>query len=222
MSEYNSIVSNNILLNEEVGVMLDMCEGGGEFNIIHHNNFLNNKEKQAFELGGPINIWDNGYPSGGNYWSDYTGEDNNGDGIGDTPYEIPEGTNEDRYPLMYPWEELNLPPNMPTINGPISGKSGVEYDYSFYTIDSDDDNVKYVIDWYSNGEFIETAWYESGEKIILSHTWPKGTFTIRAKAIDIYGAESGWGTLTVTMSKDKEISSDILFQKFLDRFSINI
>jgi parallel beta-helix repeat protein len=219
MSESNLIVSNNIISNNEVGIMLDMCEGGGEFNRIHHNNFVNNVVKQAYELGGPINTWDHGYPSGGNYWSDYTGEDNDGDGIGDTPYEIPEGINEDRYPLMDPWGGLNLPPNKPSINGPISGKPGVEYDYSFVTHDPDDDDVKYVIDWYTTGEFIETAWYESGEKIILPHTWQKGTFIISARAIDSYGGESEWGTLTVTIPRYKS-TDNILFWRLLERFPL--
>ncbi len=46
-------------------------------------------------------MWDDGYPSGGNYWSDYKGVDANGDGIGDTPHVIDE-YNKDRYPLMAP------------------------------------------------------------------------------------------------------------------------
>ncbi len=91
MSAYNHIISNNIISNDEEGILLDMCEGGGEFNKIHHNNFVNNGEYQAFERGGPYNIWDDGYPSGGNYWNDYNGTDNDGDGIGDTPYYIPGG-----------------------------------------------------------------------------------------------------------------------------------
>jgi len=49
--------------------------------------------------------WDCG--SYGNYWSDYTGIDEDGDGIGNTPYQIPGGNNKDRYPLMEP--PLNNP-----------------------------------------------------------------------------------------------------------------
>jgi parallel beta-helix repeat protein len=66
-------------------------------NVICHNNFFNN----THQIGNPIhsdplssNRWDNGLE--GNYWSDYTGQDANLDGIGDTPY-IADG---DNYPLM--------------------------------------------------------------------------------------------------------------------------
>ena len=47
----------------------------------------------------PINIWDNGIV--GNYWDDYTGLDEDGDGIGDTPYLINSEIG-DRFPLMNP------------------------------------------------------------------------------------------------------------------------
>jgi hypothetical protein len=58
-----------------------------------------------------VNVWDDGYPSGGNYWSDYTGLDqkcgpgqnhSGSDGMGDTPYVI-DSNNQDGYPLMNPW-----------------------------------------------------------------------------------------------------------------------
>jgi parallel beta-helix repeat protein len=57
----------------------------------HHNNFINNKEDlYSFTQSGyappPIMVWDNG--TAGNYWSNYTGRDDNEDGIGDTPYLI--------------------------------------------------------------------------------------------------------------------------------------
>jgi hypothetical protein len=67
------------------------------------------------EIPPSINVWDNSYPSGGNYWSNYTGVDlhsgsdqdeTGSDGIGDTVHEI-DADNRDRYPLMGPFNTFD-------------------------------------------------------------------------------------------------------------------
>ena len=75
--------------------------------MIYHNNFINN-EQNAYD--GCNNTWDNDYPSGGNFWDDYNGTDEDEDGIGDTPYPIPGGDNDDRYPLMEPYGNWTFSP----------------------------------------------------------------------------------------------------------------
>jgi hypothetical protein len=70
-------------------------------NVIYNDNFENNRVFQVYGFDYYTNTWDNGYPSGGNNWSDYNGTDSNDDGIGDTPYVI-SVYNTDRYPLMAP------------------------------------------------------------------------------------------------------------------------
>jgi parallel beta-helix repeat protein len=81
---------------------------------IYHNNILNNTYQAYDILNG--NKWDNSYPSGGNYWSDYSGVDNlkgsdqdipGSDGIGDTNFTI-DSDSLDNYPLMGPYPSSGI------------------------------------------------------------------------------------------------------------------
>ena len=95
-SNQNSIVKNNIANSDGNGIWLD---GTSNNNRFYHNNFNNNLFQ--VQSGNSTNVWDDGYPSGGNYWSDYNGTDSNDDGIGGTSYII-DANNIDHYPLMVP------------------------------------------------------------------------------------------------------------------------
>jgi parallel beta-helix repeat protein len=104
ISQYSDVnnIDRNLLIDNNYGLTLI----GSSENNIFHNSFINNTN-QASDDGGD-NIWDNGYPLGGNYWSDYSGVDNlkgpnqnrpGKDGIGDTNHSI-DSDSVDNYPLM--------------------------------------------------------------------------------------------------------------------------
>src|SRR3990170_4938562 len=105
----NIIVGNNITNSANQGVYF----GCSDENSFHHNNFINNKQQateqhevywwatQNNTYYSERNVWDNGEE--GNFWSDYSGTDGNGDGIGDTSYAVYENYT-DRYPLMVPFD----------------------------------------------------------------------------------------------------------------------
>jgi len=110
----------------------------------------------------------------------------------------------------------NSPPDTPLIEGETKGKVGVAYSYSIVTQDSEMDDVMYYVDW---GDQTNSSWvgpFHSGENITLSHTFTKkGTYTIQVKARDGYFAESGWGSLQVTMPR---LLTTLLVFTFLQRF----
>jgi len=110
-------------------------------------------------------------------------------------------------------EPPNVPPDPPTITGEINGPAGVEQDYGFVSEDPEGNFVSYYVEW---GDGTNTDWTEfvfSGTTVTLSHNWEaEGVYTIRAKAKDIKGDESDWGTLTVTMPRERTIVNRPLLQ----------
>jgi len=107
-SSYPNIsIFDNTFSNNGCGI----CVVGGNHTglKVYHNRFFNNNEHARGE--GATLQWDNGYPSGGNYWGGYVSPDlysgeyqniTGGDGIGDNPFIIPLPFNvKDRYPFMF-------------------------------------------------------------------------------------------------------------------------
>jgi hypothetical protein len=81
-----------------------------ENNLIYNNIFIGNIFGNAVDDSSNINYWDNG--TIGNYWADYEGFDNDGDGIGDTPYSIGGTAGAiDNYPI---WDVPKPDPEFPT------------------------------------------------------------------------------------------------------------
>jgi parallel beta-helix repeat protein len=101
----NSIVGNNIT-NNVCSLVLWSSSG----NRFYHNNA---EQVSAFDS---VNIWDDGYPIGGNYWSNFADADlycgpsqdvPSNDGVWDHPYVI-DSYNKDSYPLVKPYVPSNL------------------------------------------------------------------------------------------------------------------
>jgi parallel beta-helix repeat protein len=133
-SNYNVVEGNAVKLNTNSGIVLDessgnlLCENTVVNNAhgvsvstsrdkLYHNNFMNNSvQVGSFSFFLPsLNVWDGGYPFGGNYWSDYNGTDlymgryqneTGSDGIGDIAYSI-DANNADHYPLMGMFSDFN-------------------------------------------------------------------------------------------------------------------
>ncbi len=102
----DSVIVGNSISDSEYGFYLTESRRV----LIHQNNLVDNTI-QAYDDMGQDNSWDNGYPSGGNYWNDYAGPDQfsglkqnelGADGIGDNAYDISGDDGSDRYPLMNP------------------------------------------------------------------------------------------------------------------------
>ena len=155
---------------------------------------------------GYANVWDNGYPSGGNYWSDYAGEDlysgpyqneTGSDGIGDMPYVIDE-SNTDNYPLMNPY---GVPPPIHDVaitNITFSNPNPMinETIHIYVTVENRGNSTE-TFTVYLNYTRIfdpqigsQTVTLDPGESITLNFTWTPniaGRYEIKAYTSEIYG-----------------------------------
>lgn len=132
-SDSNILRYNNISYNN---IGIDLRESSK--NLIYNNNFIENNQQVSARKS---NIWDDGYPVGGNYWSNYKGSDfmrgpeqdlEGSDGIGDSPYWIYSDVNKDNYPLMNPIKSSSeiTSPSQPQNLRVVSGDGFVALDWS--------------------------------------------------------------------------------------------
>ncbi|HWR27224.1 MAG TPA: M20/M25/M40 family metallo-hydrolase, partial [Candidatus Thermoplasmatota archaeon] len=115
-SPENLIVQNHFGINTEYAIYLP---SNSQNNHIYYNDFFvngNSSTNQSWDANderGKENLWSKEGnntltktgPGEGNYWSDYTGGDEDQDGIGDTPYLLNSSGAErnDSYPVMEPY-----------------------------------------------------------------------------------------------------------------------
>jgi parallel beta-helix repeat protein len=203
-SSNNNFILRNTIMNQHYGI--SFCESSD--NIICHNNFINNTQ-QVYDCSWDwpeydvpsVNVWDDGYPSGGNYWSDYNGNDlysgsyqneTDADGIGDTPYVI-YANNTDNYPLMAAYI-----PDIAVMNLTIS-KTVVGQQFNSFinlTVQNQGSKIEsFNIAIYANETIITTLTnitLTSGASTTITFTWntagfAKGNYTIKAYATPVPG-----------------------------------
>jgi len=189
-SNYNLVRNNTIGHNYEYGVYVYESSS----NKIYHNDMIYNII-QAFDNS--INAWDNGYPTGGNFWSDYTGVDfysgpnqniPGSDGIGDTPYDI-DSDSRDKYPLMSGMSILTH--DVAIINVALS-KNIVGQGFSIFidvTIENQGDFTEtFNVMAYANTTMIDSAevTLTAGSSKVITFTWDTTSFAMGNYIIRAY------------------------------------
>ena len=119
----------------------------------------------------------------------------------------------------------NHPPSPPQIKGPQNRPPGT-YKWTFKSFDSDGDNITYRIDW-GDGEYENWSKpYSSGVEVAYNHTYTSyADYVITAQAKDTHEALSNESTMTVTITKSKQINNLVQLQIlniFIQRFLIRI
>ena len=111
----NNIITDCDIHNNHRGILVQAYSN----NLIYRNIFRDNGWYNAMD-DWPDNMWDNG--TVGNYWDDYHGKDEDGDGIGDKPYNGIQGKagSRDRYPLMNP-TDMTPPKTTCELEGDMEG-----------------------------------------------------------------------------------------------------
>ncbi len=174
--------SNEFCYNTFAGSNCAVIIFGSDNNLFFHNYFINNTDGYYIQFDAYGNMFHNGYPIGGNFWSNYVGVDSNHginqdipgeDGIGDTPLGL------DRYPLMpsntqLPFIDLISPANNSLIN------PNTVVDLSIWERSLEDLDVDYSL----NGAPAQSLSYPYDISVV---SWPDGDNTIYVSAFDEKG-----------------------------------
>jgi len=176
--------------------------------LLHHNGFYDNVPRHAFDEGGS-NWWNATYPVGGNYWDNYTGEDDmtgpgqnvsGSDGFGDDPYWLDVDTC-DGYPLVDALNTNTRPEASFTVTPGIAD-AGDEFSVDASGCsDAEDslDDLQVRWDWDGDGTW-DTS-YSTDKTGTHTYSVP-GNYTIRMEVMDTGGLTNVtsevvevWGTV---------------------------
>jgi parallel beta-helix repeat protein len=190
-SNDNIVRDNQITDNSQYGIYIVQSSD----NYLYRNDFSNNGQNAQ---DASSNIWS--YASNGNYWDDYNNYDENpADGIGDVPYSIPGGSNQDGYPLGYfldadPPQQGNNPPTafVPTIY-PTTTDFGDEVSLTGGGSDSDG----YIVEYYWRSSI---DGYLSDEKSFSTSDLNSGNHQIYLKVRDNDGEWSNEKSASITVN----------------------
>ena len=189
------VISNTFRNNDDPwavagGVWLRDCSGM----LVYHNSFYENTPRHAYDSSATDNRWNETYPTGGNYWDNYTGADENSgadqisgdsDGIGDVPYQFDVDTS-DSYPLVDALNTNTRPVASFTVT-PASADAGEAFsvDASGCSDGQDSvDDLQVRWDWDGDGSWDSSF---STDKT-ATHTYlVPGTYTIRMEVLDTGG-----------------------------------
>jgi 5'-nucleotidase/UDP-sugar diphosphatase len=210
VSSNNTIRDNTVANSTLGGVYLERANN----NLIYHNNLLYNTPQA--ETSNSTNTWDNGYPSGGNYWSDYLARYPNateidGSGIWNTTYVI-DANNTDRYPLM----SIRGIHDMAVISLIISKTfigEGYPANISVTVQNHGSLTEAFDIIIYANWSILQTfsTYLTSGSSTIRTITWTGwtiGSYTLKA-SVTIVSGETHTSDNTYTTTIKMTIPGDV-------------
>jgi nitrous oxidase accessory protein NosD len=174
-------------------------------NIIYNNNFENADTQDGYDSGGN-NAWDSGPTFGGNYWSDYPGNDTGGDGIGDTPYDLGGGIGaKDYYPFMNKngWVTDTEPP------ASITNLTNATYEQTYINWTWTNPND---VDFNHIMVFIDGAWQTNTTSEYYNATGftPGTSHEIATHTVDLSGnVNTSWVSHTATASPAISVRGDL-------------
>lgn len=228
-SSHNLIVANSItdISNSWGGYGNGISLVDSSNNTIYHNNFRNNLNgglaQQAWDDSNSINVWDDGYPGGGNYWNDYQTKYPNAaqidsSGVANTSYVI-DSQNKDRNPLIQPFTSafyanylLEItPPKISVLSplNPIFNKSSVSFTFS---VDKAVNWAGYSLDGKQNVTIIGNSTLTEGAvtNVTIANI-TSGLHSITLYANDTFGNIGSSETVNFTISLPHSGSFPIVF-----------
>ena len=242
----NQITSNGVGISLYQTAFIDICgnnitnNGWGimfavSANTIYHNNFINNTN-QVYAWWW-TSTWDDGYPSGGNYWSDHIKVDDysgvnqdelGSDGIVDEPYVI-DANNRDNYPLVKPCGVTHdigitgITPSETSVEpGSMLDINITVMNYGFY-------NENFNLTAYANTTIISQTevTLSSRNSATITFTWnttgvTPGTYTLKAQASTVPGETDTTDNTLIDGQVDINIHDIAVLQVTVAPTSVNV